>query len=55
MAAIIDKVKDLLQLNKTVFDDQKVIVVFVLGGPGVGEEGVSIIRSRLAHPYNLPR
>jgi UMP-CMP kinase len=37
MPAIIDKVKELLHLNKTVFDDEKVTVVFVLGGPGVGE------------------
>jgi hypothetical protein len=37
MPAIIDKVKELLHLNKAVFDDEKVIVVFVLGGPGVGE------------------
>lgn len=36
MPAIIDKVKELLHLNKTVFDDTKVTVVFVLGGPGVG-------------------
>ena len=37
MPAIIDKVKELLHLNTTVLDDKKVTVVFVLGGPGVGE------------------
>lgn len=36
MPAIVDKVKEILHLNKTVFDDKKVTVVFVLGGPGVG-------------------
>jgi len=36
MPAIIDKVKEILHLNKTVFDGEKVTVVFVLGGPGVG-------------------
>jgi len=37
MAAIIDKLKEALHLNKAVFDHDKVIVVFVLGGPGVGK------------------
>jgi UMP-CMP kinase len=56
MAAIIDKLKEALHLNKAVFDHDKVIVVFVLGGPGVGERtDVSIVRSRLAHVQILPR
>jgi len=37
MPEIIDQVKELLHLNKTVFDEKKVTVVFILGGPGVGK------------------
>jgi len=37
MPAIVDKVKEFLHLNKAVFDHEKVTVIFVLGGPGVGK------------------
>ncbi|KIM26047.1 hypothetical protein M408DRAFT_314185 [Serendipita vermifera MAFF 305830] len=37
MPAILDKLKEALHLKREVFDHDKVLVIFVLGGPGAGK------------------
>lgn len=47
LPGIIDKIKSIFHPNHEAFDHNKVLVIFVLGGPGAGSWSIVAQRNRL--------